>query len=96
MVAHALVIDHFGNVALDVDHDGLTDDGLPLGGQVELEVGGERCSRHVRADVRRRGAGRAAASTRTPPGRSRSRINRGDAAATLGIAPDARGAVRPR
>ena len=42
LVAHALLTDRFGNVALDVDHDRLTQTGLTLGGQVEVEVGDRR------------------------------------------------------
>jgi S-adenosylmethionine hydrolase len=41
IVAHALVIDHFGNVGLNVDHERLTGSGLTLGGRVAVEAGGE-------------------------------------------------------
>ena len=42
MVAHALVIDRFGNVGLNVDHERLAGTGITLGGRVEVEAGGER------------------------------------------------------
>jgi S-adenosylmethionine hydrolase len=41
VVAHALVIDHFGNVVLNVDHDRLAGTGITLGGKVEVEALGE-------------------------------------------------------
>jgi S-adenosylmethionine hydrolase len=41
IVAHALVIDHFGNVGLNVDHERLTGSGLTLGGRVAVEAGDE-------------------------------------------------------
>jgi hypothetical protein len=39
LVAHALYIDRFGNVQLDVGHDDLAESGLRLGHRVELETG---------------------------------------------------------
>jgi S-adenosylmethionine hydrolase len=39
LVAHAVYIDRFGNVQLDVGHDDLADVGLRLGHRVVLEVG---------------------------------------------------------
>jgi S-adenosylmethionine hydrolase len=39
LVAHALHIDKFGNVSLDVSHDDLADSGLKLGRPVELHLG---------------------------------------------------------
>jgi S-adenosyl-L-methionine hydrolase (adenosine-forming) len=36
LVAHAIYIDRFGNVQLDVTHDDLTDSGLKLGSRVRL------------------------------------------------------------
>ena len=59
LVAHALVIDRFGNVGLNVGHEELAGTGLKLGEQVELEVGRRALPRHVRADLRRRQARRA-------------------------------------
>jgi S-adenosyl-L-methionine hydrolase (adenosine-forming) len=42
LVAHALVIDRFGNVGLDVGHDHTAGTGITLGGSLEIEVAGER------------------------------------------------------
>ncbi len=38
LVSHALYVDRFGNVQLDVDHDDLADSGVKLGHRVELTV----------------------------------------------------------
>jgi S-adenosylmethionine hydrolase len=95
LVAHALVIDRFGNASLDVDHDDLAGTGLTLGGTVELEAGGERylaTYAQTFADVRPgelivyEDAYRTLAVA----------INRGDAAGTLGLRPDAEVRLRPR
>ncbi len=42
LVAHALVVDRFGNAGLNLDHDDLAGSRITLGSAVELEVGGER------------------------------------------------------
>jgi len=42
VIAHALTIDRFGNVSLDIDHQSLAGSGLKLGRHVEVRVGGER------------------------------------------------------
>jgi S-adenosyl-L-methionine hydrolase (adenosine-forming) len=95
LVAHALVVDRFGNVGLNVDHSELAGTGLTLGGTVEIEVGGERflgTYAQTFADVKRgellvyEDAYRTLAVA----------INRGDAAGTLGLAPDAEVRLRPR
>ena len=95
LVAHALVVDRFGNAALNVGHEDLAGTGLTLGGAVELEVGGERWpATYVRtfADVAPgevivyEDAYRTLAVA----------INRGDAAATLALRPDAELRLRPR
>jgi len=94
-VAHALVIDRFGNVALNVDHDHLAGSRITLGSTVELEVGGERylaTYAQTFADVRPgelivyEDAYRTLAVA----------INRGDAAGTLAVRPDAEVRLRPR
>ena len=41
LLAHALVIDRFGNVGLNIGHEELAGTGLTLGSQVEIEVGHE-------------------------------------------------------
>jgi len=95
IVAHVLIIDRFGNVSLNLSHDDLAGTGIVLGGQVELRVGAERYLAnvaHTFADVR--------------PGdilvyedsyRALSiAINRGDAAATMQVGPDAEVRITPR
>jgi S-adenosylmethionine hydrolase len=95
LVAHALVIDHFGNVSLNVDHEQLTASGLTLGGEVELETGGERflaTYTQTFADV---GAGEILIyedAYRTLA----VAINRGDAASTLSLSPDSELRLRAR
>jgi S-adenosyl-L-methionine hydrolase (adenosine-forming) len=95
IVAHALVIDRFGNAALNVGHEDLADTGIRLGGTVELEVAGERylaTYAQTFADVRPgelivyEDAYRTLAVA----------INRGDAAATLALRPDAELRLLPR
>jgi hypothetical protein len=95
VVAHALVIDRFGNAALNVDHQDMAGTGITLGGTVELEVGGERylaTYAQTFADVRPgelivyEDAYRTLAVA----------INRGDAAATLALRPDSELRLRPR
>jgi S-adenosylmethionine hydrolase len=95
LVAHALVLDRFGNAALDVNHDDLAGTGITLGATIELETGGERylaTYAQTFADVRPgelivyEDAYRTLAVA----------INRGDAAATLGLRPDAEVRLRPR
>ena len=95
VVAHALVLDHFGNVGLNVDHDRLAGTGMTLGARVEVEALGESYSAtyaHTFADVSPgelivyQDAYRTLALA----------INRGDAAGTLGLAPDAEVRLRPQ
>ncbi len=95
LVAHALIIDRFGNAGLNVGHEELAGTGLTLGGTVEVEVAGERylaTYAQTFADVRPgelivyEDAYRSLAVA----------INRGDAAATLALAPDAEMRLRPR
>ena len=95
VVAHALVIDRFGNVALNVGHEDMAGTGITLGGTVELEVADERylaTYAQTFADVRPgelivyEDAYRTLAVA----------INRGDAAATLALRPDAELRLRPR
>jgi S-adenosyl-L-methionine hydrolase (adenosine-forming) len=95
LVAHALIVDRFGNAALNVEHDDLAGSGITLGGGVELEVGGERYLATYAgtfADVQAgellvyEDAYRTLAVA----------INRGDAAATLGLHPDSELRLRPR
>jgi S-adenosyl-L-methionine hydrolase (adenosine-forming) len=95
VVAHALVIDHFGNVGLNVEHDRLAGTGITLGARVAVEAGGEgyvATYAQTFADVSPgellvyEDAYRTLALA----------INRGDAAGTLGIAVDAELRLRPQ
>jgi S-adenosylmethionine hydrolase len=95
LVAHALVVDHFGNAGLNVGHDDLAGSGITLGGTVEIDVAGERylaTYAQTFADVKPgellvyEDAYRTLAVA----------INRGDAAGTLGLQPDAEVRLRPR
>ena len=95
LVAHALVVDRFGNAGLNVDHDDLTGSGITLGSTVELEAIGERylaTYAQTFADVKPgellvyEDAYRTLAVA----------INRGDAAATLGLRPDTEVRLRPQ
>jgi hypothetical protein len=95
LVAHVLVVDRFGNVALNVEHSHTANTGIRLGDTVEIEAGGERylakCTQTF-ADVKPgelivyEDAYRTLAVA----------INRGDAAGTLGLQPDAEVRLRPR
>jgi S-adenosyl-L-methionine hydrolase (adenosine-forming) len=94
VVAHALVIDHFGNVGLNVDHERLAGTGMTLGGRVAVDAGGERyiaTYAQTFADVNAgelivyQDAYRSLALA----------INRGDAASTLGIGVDAEVRLQP-
>jgi S-adenosylmethionine hydrolase len=95
LVAHVLSIDRYGNAALNVSHEDLAGSGIVLGGGVEIRSGTEHFHAVVTqtfADVR--------------PGdilvyedsyRALSvAINRGDAAATLKLAPDGEVWITPR
>ena len=95
VVAHALVIDHYGNVGLNVDHDRLAGTGITLGGRVAVEAGGERylaTYAQTFSDVNPgellvyQDAYRTLALA----------INRGDAAGTLGLGADAEVRLRPQ
>jgi S-adenosylmethionine hydrolase len=87
LVAHALAIDRFGNVQLDVTHEDLAGSGLRLGRPCELQVGAQRFTAWYAvtfADVRPgeilvyEDAYRTLAVA----------VNRGNAAALLGLEPD--------
>jgi S-adenosyl-L-methionine hydrolase (adenosine-forming) len=95
LVGHSLVVDRFGNVSLNVDHDDMAGTGITLGNVVEIEASGERflaTYAQTFADVRPgelivyEDAYRTLAVA----------INRGDAAGTLALRPDAEVRLRPR
>jgi S-adenosylmethionine hydrolase len=94
VVAHALAVDRFGNVALDVGHDELTAAALQLGHRLELQIGEERYfAQYARAfvDV-------AAGEILVYEDAYRMlavAINRGDAAETLQLAVDSELTIRP-
>ena len=95
LIGHALAVDRFGNVALNVDHEDMAGTGITLGNTVEIEAAGERylaTYAQTFADVRPgelivyEDAYRTLAVA----------INRGDAAATLVLRPDGELRLRPR
>ena len=95
VVAHALTIDRFGNVTLNVTHGQLAGTGLLLGRAVAVEAGGER---HLAKLVQ--------TFADVSPGEVlvyedsyrwlALAVNRGDAAAAMGLAPDAEVRLTPR
>jgi S-adenosylmethionine hydrolase len=95
LVAHVLTIDRFGNAALNVSHEALAGTGIVLGGQVEIQRGTEHFNAvvaHTFADVR-------SGDILVYEDSYRSlaiAINRGDAAATLQLAPDTEVRITPR
>lgn len=95
LVAHVLTIDRFGNAALNVSHDELAGTGIVLGGQVEIQRGTEHFNgvmAQTFADVR-------SGDVLVYEDSYRSlaiAINRGDAAATLQLAPDTEVRITPR
>jgi S-adenosyl-L-methionine hydrolase (adenosine-forming) len=95
LVAHVLVMDRFGNAGLNVGHPDMAGTGVTLGRTVELELRGERflaTYAQTFADVKPgellvyEDAYRNLAVA----------INRGNAADTLGLRPDAELQLRPR
>ena len=95
VVAHALIVDRFGNAGLNVSQEELVRSGMTLGSTVEVEVRGERYLATFAttfADVKPgelivyEDAYRALAVA----------INQGDAAATLGVALDSEVRLRAR
>ena len=95
LVAHALVIDHFGNVGLNVDHDQLAGTSITLGGKVEVGAHGERylaTYAQTFADV-------SAGELLVYEDAYRTlalAVNRGDAAGTLALRPDDEVRLRPQ
>ena len=95
LVAHALIVDRFGNASLNVSHDELVESGMTLGSAVEVEVRGERYGATYAstfADVEPdqlivfEDAYRTLALA----------VNRGDAAGTLALTRGAEVRLRPR
>jgi S-adenosyl-L-methionine hydrolase (adenosine-forming) len=95
LVAHALVVDRFGNAALNIDHEDMAGTAMTLGRTVELELRGERfLATYVQtfADVK---AGELLVYEDAYRNLAVA-INRGHAADTLGLRPDAELRLRPR
>jgi len=95
LAGHVLTLDTYGNAALNVEHSDLAGTGIVLGRELELEVRGERflaTFAQTFADVPNGGLLVYEDAYRTLA----IAINRGDAAATLGLAPDTEVRMRPR
>jgi hypothetical protein len=94
LVAHALLIDVYGNVTLDVRHEDLPTTGLHLGRALEVEAGG----RTMRATFPGTFADVPADELLLYEDASRTlalAVNRGDAATTLGLEPDDEVRLKP-
>ena len=94
LVVSALAVDRFGNVSLNAGHDDLAGSGLTLGNQVEVEVDGRRHLATYAGTFADVGAGDLLVyedAYRTLA----LAINRGNAATTLGVQPDAELRLRP-
>jgi S-adenosyl-L-methionine hydrolase (adenosine-forming) len=106
VVAHVVTIDAYGNVSLDLGHDQLAGTGMVLGGTVEIQVDSGDGGAAVQL-----GGGRIAAPfvrTFADVGEHETilyedashalaiAVNRGDAAAELGLRPDDEVRLRPR
>src|SRR3954447_6831300 len=84
LVVHALLIDVYGNVTLDVRHEDLPGTGLILGHKVEVRTGGQTLQATFTSTFADVGAGELLLyedATRTLA----LAVNRGDAAAVLGL-----------
>jgi S-adenosylmethionine hydrolase len=94
ILAHALSIDAFGNVTLDVTHEDLAGSGLRLGRRVEIVVAGERHVGHYGVTFTDVAPGQVLAYEDA----SRSlalAVNRASAAAALGLELDAEVRLAP-
>ena len=88
VTAHALTVDRFGNVMLDATHEDLAGSGLRLGRPLEIEVGPQRFTAWFAvtfADVR----DGELLVYEDAFAQLAIAVNRGNAAALLGLAPDA-------
>jgi S-adenosylmethionine hydrolase len=95
LLAHVLSIDRFGNAALNVSHEDLAGTGITLGGQVEIVSG----TAHFHAVVAQTFADVRGGEILVYQDSYRAlsiAINRGDAAATLELAPDSEVRITPR
>lgn len=106
LVAHVVTVDGYGNAALDVDHDELAGTGLTLGATVEVRVESERGGAAVALGGGRLAAPFVLAFADVPAGETvvyedayrtlAIAVNRGDAAAELGLSVGDEVRMRPR
>jgi S-adenosyl-L-methionine hydrolase (adenosine-forming) len=95
LVAHVLLVDRFGNAALNVDHTQLAGTGMTLGGMVEFEVGGELYHATYAGTFADVGPGELLVYEDAYRMLAVA-INRGDAAGTLGLNANTELRLRPR
>jgi S-adenosylmethionine hydrolase len=95
VVAHVLYLDGFGNAILDVDHEELSGSGLGLGRLVEVEAQGRRVEATYTTTFADVEAGAALVYEDAHRALALA-VNRGNAAATLGLAPDSEVRLHPR
>jgi S-adenosylmethionine hydrolase len=94
LIAHAITIDGFGNVTLNVGHEDLAGSGLKLGRHVEIKVGGKRFMGSYGVTFTDVGPGEVIVYEDA----SRSlalAVNRDSAADMLGVVPDVEIRLRP-
>jgi len=92
LVAHTLAVDRFGNAGLNVSREELD---IDLGATVEIETGGERYLATHQVTFANVKPGELVVYE-DAYGMLAVAINRGDAAATLGLSPNAETRLRPR
>ena len=92
--AHALVVDRFGNVALNLEHADLLKIGLSIGSQVDVEIGGRSHEATVVQTFADLPAGRLLLYE-DAWGWLALAVNRGDASAELGLEPDGEVRIAP-
>jgi S-adenosylmethionine hydrolase len=95
VVAHALVIDRFGNVSLNLTHEQLAGSGITLGRVVEIETAGERFLAKYAATFADVKAGEILVYQDSYRYLAIA-INRGDAADALRVRPDGEVRLVPR
>ncbi|MEJ7716324.1 MAG: SAM hydroxide adenosyltransferase [Thermoleophilaceae bacterium] len=93
-MAHVLYVDGFGNATLDAGHEDLAGSGLTLGRVVEVEVGDRRLEATYASTFADVEAGEALVYEDAQRALAVA-VNRGDAAAALGLVPDTEVRLRP-
>ncbi len=94
LVAHVLYVDGFGNATLDAGHEDLAGSGLTLGRVVEVEVDDRRVEATYASTFADVEAGEALVYEDAQRALAVA-VNRGDAAAGLGLMPDTEVRLRP-